>query len=192
MVNVGRFLRVRAAPGNRGLIDLSVPLVRQILDVAARSLHAFSTPGPASRTRTSGRCGNGRGGSSRLDVTLRASRYPHRVRAMEAIARRRVRDGSQEPGLYVGAPIKEIRLAETRRHSRRDRRSGGADDRLSGGGPGPKKDRWHPLHTTSAGFPEDLLTVFRTRQHEEQAFRVGVHDAFLDAAPCATANKFGS
>jgi hypothetical protein len=37
---------------------------------------------------------------------------------------------------------------------------------------GPKTDRCHPLHTTSAGFPEDMLTVFRTRQYHEQAFAV--------------------
>src|SRR5262249_53330495 len=50
--------------------------------------------------------------------------------------------------------------------------------------PGPRKDRWHPLYTTSAGYPEDILRVFRQRQHHEQAYRVGVYDEFLDAVPC--------
>ena len=50
--------------------------------------------------------------------------------------------------------------------------------------PGPKKDRWHPLFTTSAAEPDEVLTLFRARQHHEQAYRVGVHDEFLDAVPC--------
>src|SRR5207302_815791 len=48
----------------------------------------------------------------RLDVTLRACRYPHRVRA-----RKQLPSGlfvsQQEPGVCVGAPPKEVRLAET-------------------------------------------------------------------------------
>jgi hypothetical protein len=50
--------------------------------------------------------------------------------------------------------------------------------------PGPKKDRWHPLFTTSLLGPEEVLSLFRRRQHHEQAYRVGVHDEFLDAVPC--------
>src|SRR5262249_18720161 len=50
--------------------------------------------------------------------------------------------------------------------------------------PGPKKDRWHPLYTTSLGDPEDVLTMFRARQDHEQAYRVGVYDEGLDAVPC--------
>ena len=50
--------------------------------------------------------------------------------------------------------------------------------------PGPKKDRWQPLYTTSVGDPEDVLTIFRGRQGEEQAFRVEVHDEFVNAVPC--------
>lgn len=49
--------------------------------------------------------------------------------------------------------------------------------------PGPKKDRWHPLFTTSAAEPPDVLRVFRSRQHHEQAYRVGVYDEGLDAVP---------
>jgi len=120
----------------------------------------------------------------RLDVTVRASRYPHRVRHWKQLP-----SGlfvvQEEPGVCAGAPPKEIRLAET-------------ETVLKGESPeralrtlvcrevvaGPKKDRWHPLYTTSAGFPEDILQVFRQRQHHEQAYRVGVYDEFLDAVPC--------
>jgi hypothetical protein len=50
--------------------------------------------------------------------------------------------------------------------------------------PGPKKDRWHPLYTTSSDEPRDVLERFRSRQHHEQAYRIGVYDEFLNAVPC--------
>jgi hypothetical protein len=50
--------------------------------------------------------------------------------------------------------------------------------------PGPRKDRWHPLYTTSAAEPVEVLTDFRSRQHHEQAHRVGVYDEMLDGVPC--------
>jgi hypothetical protein len=120
----------------------------------------------------------------RLDVTLRACRYPHRVRAWKSLPSG-LFVSSREPGPYVGAPPKEIRLAQTATV-------------LKGEGPeqavptvicrevvpGPKKDRWHPLFTTSLLGPEEVLSLFRQRQHHEQAYRVGVHDEFLDAVPC--------
>src|ERR1700678_3064308 len=40
------------------------------------------------------------------------------------------------------------------------------------------------LYTTGLGPPPDVLGLFRQRQHHEQAYRVGVHDEFLDAVPC--------
>ena len=48
---------------------------------------------------------------------------------------------------------------------------------------GPKKDRWHPLFTTNPLGPDEVLSMFRQRQHHEQAYRVGVYDESLDAAP---------
>jgi hypothetical protein len=50
--------------------------------------------------------------------------------------------------------------------------------------PGPKKDRWHPLYTSSDAQPLEVLETFRTRQHHEQGYRVGVHDENLNAIPC--------
>jgi hypothetical protein len=32
--------------------------------------------------------------------------------------------------------------------------------------PGPKKDRWHPLYTSSDAQPLEVLETFRTRQHQ--------------------------
>ena len=90
-----------------------------------------------------------------------------------------------EPGVCAGAPPKEIRLAETETILKgetaeqairtivcRDMR------------PGPKKDRWHPLYTTKHSRPHNVLTDFRKRQNQEQAFRVEVHDEFVNAVPC--------
>ena len=34
--------------------------------------------------------------------------------------------------------------------------------------PGPKKDRWHVLYTSSQAAPLKVLQNFRTRQHHEQ------------------------
>jgi hypothetical protein len=52
--------------------------------------------------------------------------------------------------------------------------------------PGPKPNRWHPWYSSSALDLEDVLGIFRTRQHHEQAYRVGVYDEFLDAVPCGS------
>jgi len=123
-------------------------------------------------------------GQRRLEVTLRACRYPHRMRAWKQLPSG-LFVSVEEPGVCVGAPPKEVRLAET--HTV-----------LKGEGPeqavrtivcrevrpGPKKDRWHPLYTTSAAAPEDVLTIFRARQGQEQAHRVEVHDLMVDAVPC--------
>jgi len=119
-----------------------------------------------------------------LDVTLRACRYPHRLRAWKQLP-----SGLfvtvQDPGVCVGAAAKEVRLAETKTVLKGE----SADQAIRTivcreVRPGPKKDRWHPLYTTSAGFPEDILTIFRGRQHHEQGHRLEVHDLFVDAVPC--------
>jgi hypothetical protein len=44
-------------------------------------------------------------------------------------------------------------------------------------------NRWHPLYTSSQEEPLDVLETFRTRQHHEQGYRIGVHDEFLNAVP---------
>jgi hypothetical protein len=49
---------------------------------------------------------------------------------------------------------------------------------------GPKKDRWHPLYTSSNEEAGDVLDTFRLRQHHEQGFRVQVHGESLNAVPC--------
>jgi hypothetical protein len=185
-INAGRFLAVRAAPGDCGLADVAVPLVRQILDSGhPRTLHALFDAGAGKADANVRALWNLAGEESRLDVTLRACRYPHRLRQWKQLPSG-LFVSIAEPGVCIDAPPKEIRLAETTTVLKGENADQAVRTLVCREiAPGPKKDRWHPLYTTSAGFPEDLLTVFRTRQHEEQAFRVGVHDAFLDAAPCA-------
>jgi hypothetical protein len=186
-INSGRFLAVRATPGDWGVADLAVPLVPQVLDEGRPlTLHALFDAGAGQADADVRALWDLAGADRRLDVTLRACRYPHRLRQGKqrpsgwfvAIA---------EPGVCVGAPPKEIRLAETTTVLKGESAAQAVRTIVCREvAPGPKKDRWHPLPTTSAGFPEEVRTVFRTRQHQEQAFRVGVSDAFLDAAPCGS------
>jgi hypothetical protein len=90
-----------------------------------------------------------------------------------------------EPGPYVGAPPKEIRLAETATVLKGERAEQAVRTVICREVvPGPKKDRWHPLFTTSLGAPPEVLGLFRRRQLHEQAYRVGVWDEGLDAVPC--------
>jgi hypothetical protein len=181
-----RYLAVRATPGDWGLIDLAVPLLRQTLGRGRPEyVHALFDAG----------AGQADAGvralwdlveqeHPRLDVTLRACRYPHRVRGWKAL------DSGlfvpyQEPGPYVGAPPKEVRVAETTTVLKGE--SAGQAVRTvvcREVVAGPKKDRWHPLFTTALLDPYEVVTLFRLRQRHEQGYRVEVHDESLDAVPC--------
>jgi hypothetical protein len=182
----GRYLTVRATPGNWGLIDLAVPLTRQTLqrgrpdylhalfdagagqsDVGVRALWDLADEYP-----------------SRLDVTLRACRYPHRVAQWKALPRQEFAR-YEEPGPYVGAQPKEVSVAETTTVLREENPEQAVRTIVCREGvPEPKKDRWHPLYTTAMLTPYEEVELFRTRQNHEQAYRVGVYDEFLDAVPC--------
>jgi hypothetical protein len=183
-----RFLAVRGTPGDVGLADLAVPVLRQVLACGRpRTLHALFDAGAGKADADVRALWDLAEQHPHLEITLRACRYPHRLRQWKQLPSDLFVPFA-EAGVCAGAPPKAIRLAETQTV-------------LKGEGPeqavrtivcreiapGPKKDRWHPLHTTSAGFPEDVLGVFRARQHHEQAYRVGVYDEFLDAAPCGYA-----
>jgi hypothetical protein len=185
-LNTGRFLAVRATPGNWGLADVAVPQVQQVLDRGRpRTLHALFDAGAGKADADVRALWDLAGADCRLDVTLRACRYPHRLRQWKQLPSG-LFVSVAEPGVCVAAPPKEIRLAETMTVLKGESPEQAVRTIVCREiAPGPKKDRWHPLHTTSAGFPEDVLTVFRTRQYHEQAYRVGVSDAFLDAVPCA-------
>jgi hypothetical protein len=119
-----------------------------------------------------------------LAVTLRACRYPHRVRAWKGLPAESFAI-HQEAGPYVGAAAKEIRLAETTTVLRGESAEQAVRTIICREVvPGPKKDRWHPLLATRVAEPLEVLGMFRGRQHPEQGYRVGAHDEFLDAVPC--------
>lgn len=182
----GRYLSVRATQGNVDLIDVAVPLVQQTLACGRPDyLHALFDAGAGKRDAGVRALWDlAEQEQPRLDVTLRACRYPHRLRRWKQL------DSGlfvsvEEPGPYTDAPPKEIRLAETETVLK-----GETDEQAVRTVVcrevvrGPKKDRWHPLFTTTEVTPLDVLTMFRSRQHHEQAYRVGVHDEALDAVPC--------
>jgi hypothetical protein len=181
-----RYLAVRATPGNWGLQDLAVPLVRQSLRCGQpEHLHALFDAG----------AGKSDAGvralwdlvdeyEGQLDVTMRACRYPHRVAMWKAIPAEQFTT-YLEDGPYVGAKDKEIRLAETTTVLKGETQAQAVRTVICREVVcGPKKDRWHPLYTTSKEVEVEVLEDFRQRQHHEQGYRVGVHDEFLDAAPC--------
>src|SRR4029077_21155781 len=121
----------------------------------------------------------------RLDVTIRAVRYRHRMKEWKALPAEQFKV-SHEAGRYTGAPDKEIRLAETTTVLKGESAEQAVRTVICREiVRGPKKDRWHPLYSTSLIGPDEVLSVFRKRQHHEQAYRVGVYDEFLDCAPCA-------
>lgn len=180
-----RFLAVRGAPGSMDLVDLAVPLTRQTLEQGQpEHMHALFDAGAGKSDAGVRALWDLVEENPQLDVTLRACRYPHRQRQWKQLPSG-LFVSHEEPGPYVGAPPKEIRLAETETVLKGETteqaiRTVVCREMV----PGPKKDRWHPLYTTSAADPLDVLTIYRGRQGEEQAFRVGVYDEFLDAVPC--------
>jgi hypothetical protein len=181
-----RYLSVRAAPGDHGPIDWAVPLTRQTLERGRPDyLHALFDAGAGQSDAGVRALWDLVGEYPQLDVTLRASRYPHRVRQWQQLPSG-LFVSHQEAGPYVGAPAKEVRVAETTTVLRGETAEQAVRTIVCREVvPGPKKDRWHPLFTTGDGAAyEEELTAFRLRQYHEQAYRVGVYDEFLDAVPC--------
>jgi len=180
-----RFLTVRGTPGNIELRDVSVPMTRQVLTQGQpRHLHAVFDAGAGKSDADVRALFNLADENPNLDVTLRACRYPHRVRVWKGLPAEEF-VSYEEPGICVGAPPKEIRLAQTSTMLKDEDPSQAVRTIVCRQVMrGPKKDRWHPLHTSSEEDPLDVLETFRTRQHHEQGYRIGVHDEFLNAVPC--------
>jgi len=121
-----------------------------------------------------------------VTVLVRAPRRRNllqRWRALPAAAFQTVR----EPGPFTGAPPKVLRVAETRTRLAGDgpRQRGVRTIVAVEGAPTARaKERWHILYTNDRrAAPYALLQEFRTRQHHEQGYRIGVHDLALDAVP---------
>jgi len=182
----GRFLSVRGTRGNCSLQELAGPLVQQVLRQGRpETLHALFDAGAGKSDAGVRALWDLAGQHANLQVTLRACRYPHRLRVWKQLPSDQF-FSLREPGVCVGAPSKEVRLAETRTVLKGEQEAQAVRTIVCREvRRGPKKDRWHPLFTTSAGFPEDVLTVFRARQYHEQGHRQEVHDLLVDAVPCA-------
>jgi hypothetical protein len=181
----GRFLAVQGARGDVELIDVAVALSRQTLTQGQpQYLHALFDAGAGKRDAGVRALWDLVAEYPQLDVTVRACRYPHRQRCWKQLPSG-LFVSYEEPGPYVGAAPKELRLAETTTMLKDETSDQAVRTVICREVvPGPKKDRWHPLFTTTASVPFEVLTMFRARQGEEQAFRVGVYDEFLDAVPC--------
>jgi hypothetical protein len=181
-----RYLAVRATPGATGLREMAVPLTRQTLQYGQPNhLHALFDAGAGkSDAAVRALLNLAEEHPERLDVTLRACRYPHRMKLWKALPAEQFAS-HLEPGRYVGAAAKELRLAETVTVLKGETAEQAVRTVICREVvPGPRKDRWHPLHTTSTAEPLEVLTDFRQRQHHEQAYRVGVHDEMLNGVPC--------
>ena len=183
-----RFVTLKATPGNVELRDVSEPLVRRVLRHGhPATLHAFFDAGAGkSDADVRGLLALAEQ-TPNLEVTLRACRYPHRVALWKSLPA----DAFvtyEEPGDCSGARPKEVRLAETVTVLKGESESDAVRTIICRQViPGPKKDRWHPLYTSQSADqadPREVLDAFRERQHHEQAYRVEVHDAFLNAARC--------
>jgi hypothetical protein len=185
-VGCRRFLCIRAARGNVGLRDLSVSLTRRVLRQGRpRSLHALFDAAAGKSDADVRALWDLVEDEPALTVTLRACRYPARLAQWKQLPSG-LFVAYEEPGPYVGAAAKEIRLAETQTTLRDETDAEAVRTIICREVvPGPKKDRWHPLHTTSeAAELMEVLQPFRQRQHHEQSYRVGKYDLFLDAVPC--------
>jgi hypothetical protein len=180
----GRFLTMRGMPGNGNLQDLAVPLVQQVLRQGRpRTLHALFDAGAGKSDAGVRALWDLAEQHANLDVTLRACRYPHRMRQWKQLPSN-LFVSIEEPGVCVGAQPKVVRLVETQTVLKDENPEQALRTIVCREiRPGPKKDRWHPLYTTSAGFPGEVLGIFRARQYHEQAHRVQVHDLFVDAVP---------
>lgn len=180
-----RFLSVRATPGDWNLQDLAVPMLRQVLEQGRpRTLHTLFDAGAGKSDAGVRALWDLVEQHPNLDVTMRACRYPHRMQGWKQLPSGRF-VATEDPGVCVGAAPKEVRLAETETVLKGEKAEQAVHTIVCREvRPGPKKDRWHPLYTTSAGFPEDVLQVYRSRQYHEQAHRVQVHDLLIDAVPC--------
>jgi hypothetical protein len=180
-----RYLTMRATQGHVELRDVSLPLLRRVLAEGQPShLHAYFDAGAGKSDADVRALLDLAAETPTLDVTLRGCRYPHRVRQWKATPADQF-CRHEEPGVCAGAPHKEIYVAQTDTVLKNEDESQAVRTILCREVVrGPKKDRWHPLYTTRETDPYELIQGFRQRQHHEQAYRIGVHDQFLDAVPC--------
>jgi len=183
-----RFVTVKATPGNVELRDVSGLLTRRVLRFGQpESLHALFDAGAGKSDADVRSLLTLAQQTPNLEVTLRACRYPHRMKLWKSLPADAF-TSYLEPGDCEGAPPKEVRLAETTTVLKGESEAEAVRTIICRQViPGPKKDRWHPLYCSSTveqALPRELLEEFRQRQHHEQGYRVEVYDANLNAVRC--------
>jgi len=184
-VNLRRFATIKATPGNVELRDVAGLLTRRVLRYGQpASLHALFDAGAGKSDADVRSLMDLADGTENLEATLRACRYPARMEGWKSLPP----DAFtiyEEPGVCVGARPKELRVAETRTVLKDETPEEAVRTIVCRQViPGPKKDRWHPLYTSSHAEAGEVVDTFRLRQHHEQGYRVEVHDEFLNATPC--------
>jgi hypothetical protein len=183
-----RFVTVKATPGKVELRDVSGLLTRRVLRYGQpESLHALFDAGAGKSDADVRDLLNQAESIPKLDVTLRACRYPGRLKHWKELPTDRF-VSYETPGDCQGAPPKEVRVADTNTVLRGEAKEDAVRTILCRQViPGPKKDRWHPLYTSldsKRAMPIEVVEEFRQRQHHEQGYRVEVHDANLNAVRC--------
>jgi hypothetical protein len=183
-----RFVTLKATPGKVELRDVSGLLTRRLLRFGEpQSLHALFDAGAGKSDADVRGLLTQAEQTPNLEVTLRACRYPHRVKLWKELPGKDF-TAYYEPGDCQGAPPKEVRLADTATVLKGENEAEAVRTIICRQViPGPKKDRWHPLYTSLSAeqaLPRDVLEEFRQRQHHEQSYRVEVHDANLNVARC--------
>jgi hypothetical protein len=177
-----QFLRLWATPGAVELYQVARRAIQRLRRTCGGArLRVYLDAGASRDDRAVAALLRGTPG---VTVLVRAPRRPHLMRRWRALPPTAFRT-LQEPGPYPGAPPKVLRVAETRTPLAGDGpRQRGVRTLLAVEGGGRTKARWHVLYTNDARRPAyALIQEFRTRQHHEQGYRIGVHDLALDAVP---------
>jgi len=187
-VRLRRFVTLKATPGNVELRHVSGLLTRRMLRFGQpKLLHALFDAGAGKSDADVRQLLTAAEETPNLEVTLRACRYPHRMKLWKQLPADEFVT-YEEPGNCQGSPPKEVRLAETTTVLKGESEEQAVRTIICRQViPGPKKDRWHPLYASlnaKQSVMREVLEVFRQRQHHEQSYRVEVHDAFLNAARC--------
>jgi len=184
-VNLNRFVTIKGTPGNVELRDVAKLLTQRVLRYGKpASLHALFDAGAGKSDANVRALMDLAQATPELAVTLRACRYPKRVEHWKALPAEEFTT-YEEPGDCVGARPKEIRVAETRTTLKGESEEDAVRTIVCRQViRGSKKDRWHPLYTSSDAEAGEVLDTFRLRQHHEQGFRVEVHDEFLNTVTC--------
>jgi hypothetical protein len=184
-VERNRFLCIEGTPGSVELRDLARPFICRVLHGGRpQTLHALFDAGAGKADADVRMLWDLVEHTPQVTVTVRACRYPHRLANWKCLPSG-LFVSHEEAGTYAEAPAKEIRLAATYTTLKGESAEEAVRTIVCREVvPGPKKDRWHPLFSTSEADPLTVLETYRLRQHHEQGYRVGVHDLFLNATPC--------